>query len=335
MKEGLPNNSTKELELVENALHIFAEKICVFFDITPSKFEELLKNTVIDSKLSGHNNDVYTINFYDNQRILIGQICLKRASMKDVKNRLKIESDIMRLLSLGGIKCPKIIDTGVGDDDTPFILMETIDSQSTSSFVLNIALCGQILDTIQAHELILSSNLTQLQSAYNDIDLQKTVDFESKLAGLLKNILPTFDIHDLYDLNKYLNDPEVIKKTIITDRSGDNIFVDGHNEITMIDFSTIRVGTQFDNWIQFIEDPRMQFSCDKEELIQLFFTKNNLSESKINFFYAASIYTNLLQGIFTYKKNTQLAIKYFENANNSFRKLRQSNNLLIDTTQLI
>ena len=103
----------------------------------------------------------------------------------------------------------------------------------------------------------------------------------------------------------------------------------------MVDFSTVRIGTQFDNWIQFIEDPKGKFSCSQEELIQLFFKKIIWKKKELKFFYSASIYTNLLQGIFTYKKNPQLAMEYFRKVNYSYIKLTGENNILVDTSALI
>jgi len=99
----------------------------------------------------------------------------------------------------------------------------------------------------------------------------------------------------------------------------------------MIDFSTVRIGTQFDNWIQFIDDPRAKFSCSKKELIKMFFRKNNSDKDVINYYYVASIYTNLLQGIFTYQKNPTLSMQYINNANSAFEKFTKKKGVLIGT----
>ena len=149
----------------------------------------------------------------------------------------------------------------------------------------------------------------------------------------MKRFTPHLKVKNSYSfLNKYLNDISVIEKTIVTDRSADNIFIGENNHIIMIDFSTVRIGIQFDNWIQFIDDPRAKFICSKDELVTIFFNKKSLNENVMDYYYAASIYTNLLQGIFTYKKNPTLSMYYIDNANGAFENFIKKKGVLIDTS---
>jgi len=210
--------------------------------------------------------------------------------------------------------------------------MEVIKGEGVDSRVLDIQTAELILDIIQVHESVLLDNLDILKTSDEKFDLDKEVDFDNKLSSFLKNFTPHFKIKNSYRfLNEYLNSLDVIKKTIITDRSADNIFIREDGQIIMIDFSTVRIGTQFDNWIQFIDDPRAKFSCSKDALVKKFFVKNNLNEDKINHYHVASVYTNLLQGIFTYQKNPTLSMQYINNTNSAFADFTKKKGVLIDT----
>ena len=319
------------LEPIKKTIPGLGEKMCVFLNIKPSRAEELMENFVIESKLSGHNDEISLVNFYDARKILLGKACLKYSSEQERKNKLQMESNILNILNLSGIVCPKIIDAGSTKEGMPFIIMEAIKGKSASDCVLDIRIAELILDTIQSHESSLLDNLKTLQLSEGNLNVHQKIDFENKLKGFLRDFTPAFVIKDSYAfLNNYLNDLDVIKKSIVTDRSADNIFIGENNQIIMIDFSTVRIGAQFDNWIQFIDDPRARFSCAKEELIRLFFEKNHLQEKVMDFYYASSIYTNLLQGIFTYQKNPTLSMQYINNVNDAFKKFTKKKGVLID-----
>ena len=79
MNEDILHKSIEisDIELIRKMITISGEKLCLFFNIDPNKTKELVNNLVIESKLSGHNNKIYLINFYDNQQVQIGKICLK------------------------------------------------------------------------------------------------------------------------------------------------------------------------------------------------------------------------------------------------------------------
>lgn len=321
MNKHLPDKRTEinNDESIMNTVLDSREKACAFFNIKPDAAKGIADNLVIETRLSGHNNDIFIIDFYNVQTKLLGKICLKYSSEIDPKNKLKMESDILEVLNSRGVMCPKLINTGINREDKPFILMEAIKGDGVNDRVLDIQTAELILDIIQVHESVLSDNLDILKFYDEKLDLGKEVDFENKLASFLKHFTPHFRVKNSYGfLNEYLNNLDIIKKTVVTDRSADNIFIGEGGQIIMIDFSTVRIGTQFDNWIQFIDDPRAKFSCSKEELLKMFFAKNNLSEDIINYYYVASIYTNLLQGIFTYQKNPALSIQYINNANSAF-----------------
>lgn len=333
MNELKPDNPIKlnEMDLIKRTIPDLGEKMCLFLNIEPSKSKELMDNFVVESKSSGHNNEIFFISFYDNQKVFLGKVCLKYSSKHEDKDRLQTESVILNLLAVNNIACPKIIDTGLDKKGTPFILMESINSDNASNCVIDTKTSELILNTIQQHELLLINNLDSLEFSKDSFNSNKKIDFVKKLIGFLKDFTPQFVIKDsLSFLDDYLNNTDSISRSIVTDRSVDNLFIGDNNKITMIDFSTVRIGTQFDNWIQFAEDPRGRFSCSREELVKLFFLKNNLSESELDFYYVSSIYTNLLQGIFTYQKNPKLSKQYVNNANESYMKFRKKKGVLID-----
>lgn len=334
MNELLLDKRTEinSVESIRNAVLDSGEKVCAFLNIKTDTPKDIIDNLVIETKLSGHNSDIFIIDFYNAQTKFLGKACLKYSSEIEHKNRLKIESDILEILNSKGVRCPKLIDTGIKREGNPFILMEAIKGDEVDGRVLDIQKAELILDIIQVHESVLLDNLDILKLSDEKLDLDKEVDFEKKLSSFLKRFTPHFRIKNSYSfLNEYLNNLDIIKKTITTDRSADNIFIGEGGQIIMIDFSTVRIGTQFDNWIQFIDDPRAKFSCSKEELMKMLLAKSNLNEDTINYYYIASIYTNLLQGIFTYQKNPVLSIQYINNANNAFTNFIKKKGVLIDT----
>lgn len=336
MNERLQSKlSTNEVveKLAAKILRNLGNKICSYLNIRDNKIEELLNNFTIKSELSGHNNQICLLEFYDNQKMFLGDICLKYSLEKKKMKGLQTEFNILNILRTNNILCPNIIDANFSNERNPsYILMETIKGRCVNDHDVDIQEAESILDIIQSHESVLLNNLQALQSSTIISDLYQKIDFENKLSDFFLNFAPDFIIKDSFNfLNQYLNDIEMLRKrVIVTDRSVENIFIDENNRIVMIDFSTIRIGTQFDNWIQFIDDPRVTFSCAKEELVTLFLKKNNLSGKDLDSFHASSIYTNLLQGIFTYRMSPQLGISYINNANNSFKKLTKKKGVLID-----
>jgi len=323
-------------KIIVSILRNLNSEICSRLRIEDNKIEEILQNFTIKSELSGYNNQICLINFYGKEKNFLGDICLKYSIEQKGGGRLRVESNVLNILRANSILCPRVMAANFSDEhDPPYILMEVIKGRCINDHSLNMREAELILNIIQSHESILRDNLRSLQLPSITFDMCREINFENKLLNFLQNFAPDFIIkNSLNFLNHYLNDVEAInKRVIVTDRSVENIFRDQNNQIVMIDFSTIRIGTQFDNWIQFIDDPRIVFSCTKEKLIRLFFIKNNLSEKDLNYFYISSIYTNLLQGVFTYQKNSRLGIDYINNANNSFKKLTKKKGVLIDISQ--
>ncbi|MDD4354130.1 MAG: hypothetical protein PHN56_06780 [Candidatus Nanoarchaeia archaeon] len=335
MNERTPYKKAEinDIESIKNTVLDSREEICAFLNIQTEALKDITTNLVVNKKLSGHNNDIFIIDFYNTKTELLSRACLKYSSDIEHGDRLKIESEILRILTSKDVACPKLINTGIDRKGNLFILMEAVEGDRANSRMLDIKMAESILDIIKAHESVLSDNLNILKSFNEKLNLDKEVDFENKLSSFLKRFTPHLNVKNSYGfLNKYLNDLSVIKKTIITDRSADNIFINENGHVSMIDFSTVRIGTQFDNWIQFIDDPRAKFSCSKEELILMFFRKNNFNEDVINYYHAASIYTNLLQGIFTYQKNPELSMQYIDNANSAFESFTKKKGVLIDSS---
>lgn len=332
MNEGLPNKKAEinNIESIKNTVFDSAEKICAFLKITDTS-KDIMDNLVVNTKLSGHNNDVFLIDFYNTHQEFLGRACLKYSSDIEHGYRLEIESEILKILNPKGVACPRLINTGINRECSRFVLMEAVEGERVDSHAIDIKTAESILNVIQTHESVLLDNLDKLKFSDGKLDLEREVDFEDKLAHFLKNFTPHLKVKNSYGfLNQYLNNLSVIKKTVVTDRSADNIFVGENNRIIMIDFSTVRIGTQFDNWIQFINDPRAKFTCSKDELVMMFFNKNNLNENAMNYYYAASIYTNLLQGIFTYKKDPMQSMYYINNANSAFESFTKKKGVLID-----
>lgn len=321
-----------EIESIRNTVFDSRREISAFLNIKTDLAESIMGNLIIEAVLSGHNSNIFVIDLRNAQAKSLGKACLKYSSGVEHKNKLKIESKILEILNSNGVRCPKLINEGTNREGIPFILMGAVGGAGVDSHVLDIQTSESILDAIQVHESVLLNNLNILKMSDERLDLDREVDFENKLSYFLKHFTPHFKVKNSCSfLNEYLNNPDIIKKTIITDRSVDNIFIGEDNQITMIDFSTVRIGTQFDNWIQFIDDPRAKFSCSKDDLIKMFFIKTYLNEDMINHYYVASIYTNLLQGIFTYRKNPTLSIQYINNANCAFMNFFKKKGVLIDT----
>ena len=286
-----------------------------------------MQNFVVRAKLSGHNNEVCLVDFLDSNGSSLGNVCIKYSSNEKMKLGLTLEASILSLLYSRMRICPKLIDLSIlKRNNVAYIVMETVKGTLINHSKLSIEKAVAVLNAIQFHERILLDNMQSLDTELVIKNLDKKIDFKKKILVVLKDFVPSsnFLVNDsLSFLNYYLNNERIIKKRIIvTDRSAENIFQGQNGELTFIDFSTVRVGTQFDNLIQFVDDPRIKLTFKKEDLIEIFFKKNNLNAKDLEFFYASSVYTNLLQGIFTYVKNPKLGIKYFENANEAYTKLK-------------
>jgi serine/threonine protein kinase len=308
-----------------------ADKIGAYLKLDTERLDDVLRNAVVREKSSGYNNQICIVDFFDSKGGNLGGICLKRALSKETQSSLVMEADIMELFYLNKVACPRILDLNTLENNTVYIVMEAVKGNPVNLFDLSSKKIQTILDLIRLHESKLARGIRNLRSLSPIGNLRGVMDFENKVLMLLAKHVPGFSLEDsLGFLNVYLNDEQTIRRrTIVTDRSSDNIFQDENGNIVLIDFSTIRIGSQFDNWIQLIDDPRANFYFKREDLIKMFFGRNKLDANILNSFQAASVYTNLLQGIFTYEKNRNLAAGYFKNANKSFMKLTNKKNMLI------
>lgn len=136
------------------------------------------------------------------------------------------------------------------------------------------------------------------------------IDFKVKVKRYLKENKIPFKINNL-DFLDHLNEPEVRKHRVLcTDRVGRNIFKSGKH-ITFIDFDAVRIGTEYDNILQFLDDPQIEFNFKVDSLLKPSLT-----------LHTARCYTNLLQGIFVYKRDKPLALAYFRNANRAYKKIK-------------
>lgn len=331
MNESLSN---KEEEVgnngvVDKLIPIFIDKVCSYFNIGVDNAAILESNFITKSKLSGHNNQICLIDFYNSEKRHVGEVCLKYSANKE--KYLQIEFEILSLLYSNNISCPRVIDSGF-QNNFSYLLMEVVKGDCLSDKMIDIQIAESVLNAIYKHEMILLNNVQTLQQSELLSDLDKEIDFKNKLINFLQKFTPNFTVKNSLDfLNSHLNHPDIItKRKIITDRSAENVFIDENNQVIMIDFSTVRVGTQFDNWIQFTDCPTTEFSCTKKELIDLFFGKNNLQEKEKDSYYVSAIYTNLLQGIFTHKKDRQLSMRYINNVNDYFQKFTKEKGVLIE-----
>jgi hypothetical protein len=317
--------------LVSKILWKWDKEIMNQFLHNKSKNNKTISKFFIKSRLSGHNYEILFIDLYtENNKKPIGNICLKYSLDKDKKDPLRREFVILNLFKNKKIPCPKIIGASFSkNEQLAYILMETIKSKHSGHLKINLKTARLILNAIKLHELVLSKNSSKLKLTKKN-NLHKNIDFEKKILYFLKNFAPDFVIRTKINfLNNYLNNTFALKHRVYTtDRSIDNIYV--NKKIIFIDFSTVRIGSIFDNWIQFINDPRATFLCSKEDLIKLFLKTNKMSKEHSDLFYAASIYTNLLQAIFTYSKNRILGRSYIKNTNDAFNKLITNKGVLID-----
>ena len=319
--------------IVIDILRKSKSKICHYLKINYKQFDITLNSFKIRSKLSGYNNQVYLIDFFDDEGELIGAFCLKYSEDDKNKSGLILEAKILKLLYSNKVGCPKLIHSGVlTQDNVSYIVTEVVRGTRVIDSCLDIEAAQIIFNVIKSHELILHNNIKTFDSLPIMKNLYQKIDFEKKISLLIKSFVPNLVINEsLRFLNHYLNNKYMINgRTIVTDRTPENIFKDQNNNIILIDFSTIRIGSEFDNWIQFIDYPQLHHLCEEEDLFRLFFKNKNISIKNYNFFYTASIYTNLLQGIFTYNKNHKLGMRYFKNVNDSFEKLMKNKSVLID-----
>lgn len=314
--------------LIEKILQKSQRSIKKFLHIN----EKTLANFTIKKISSGFNYSIYFVNFYNSRNSCQKSICVKYSDDAKKIPGLILEFDILKLINLNQKNiCPQIVDSNTLDElGITYIIIETIRGNPVNYRKVNTKISREILNLIQLHEKILSENRQYIKKPSIDENINKKIDYEKKMHLLLLGYSEYFTVKKpLKFLNYYLNNSQIIKhRKIVTDRSAENFVIGVDNNIKLIDFSTIRIGTEFDNWIQFIDDPRIKFSCTKSNLINMFFNKNK-KENNINYYYAASIYTNMLQGIFTFNRNPSLGKAYFNNVNSAYFKLKKTHERLI------
>jgi len=315
------NNST-----VLQILNYSKLSIGKYLNLNQNEFDKLIKNINVKKNNTGINSQLFFVDFYENEKHFLNSICIKYSSDKSEQSNLNLEAHILKELTTNTANiCPRIIDFGtvVGTNNT-FIIMSLVNGKPLSNVVISIQEAEKILDLILTHEKILLKDRVVLDHRSIINKLHEKIDYRKKILLLLGGLDNKFKIsNSLRFLNYYLNHPSIIKhRKIITDRSSSNFLLEPDDRIKLIDFSTIRAGSIFDNWIQFIDDPRSEFSCSREQLIDLFFEKNN--KTSVKFFQAASVYTCLLQGIFSYKQNQKIGNAYFEKANKAYSLLKKN-----------
>jgi len=101
MNEGLPNKKIEvnSIESIKNTVFDSGEKICSFLGIQSNTPKDIMDNLVVKTKLSGHNNEIFIIDFYNTQTEFLGKACLKYSSDIEHNNGLRIESDILEILN--------------------------------------------------------------------------------------------------------------------------------------------------------------------------------------------------------------------------------------------
>lgn len=315
-----------------NVLKSFKLEICEYLKLNENSADLLLDNLEVKEELSGCNNYICLLGFYNSRDNRYGSFCLKHCLSTEKELQLKKEVHVLRLLNSHNFKCPRVIGYKSSIDRfTPCILMECVSGLSLNKIKLSLTQVHLVIDKIVEHQLIIRNNLITLSSFISEDDFGEYIDYELKIKKYLENSNTGFGIcNSLGFLNKYLNNKKVIdERVVVTDRSAENIILNDCEEIAFIDFSTLRIGTKFDNIIQFIDDPRISLPIDKELLVKKLFTKFGFSEIEIKYYYAASVYTNLLQGIFTHNKNPDIANDYIKNANIAFESLVNKKSVLI------
>jgi hypothetical protein len=322
-----------ENTIVMEILNQEEQTLSVLLNIPQKHFADILQYSIVAAEMSGHYNKIFIVHFLDKKNILIGTICIKYSDLEIMNQGLVMETDVLNILHTNNIPCPVVISTGnLSSSHKPYIVMDVTNGRPAAEEIVDLDMASSVLRVIMQHEIVLHDHLKNIPSLSKFENIEKYIDYNEKIAFLMNTIVPTRKILESLDfLNEYLNDPYIMDHRILTtDRSNENIFFDKNGMVTLIDFSTLRIGSLFDNWIQFIDDPRAHFSCNYRELVELFFKTHTMSEMYMNHFYVASIYTNLLQGIFNYERNRKLAMSYFEKVNQAYSNLNNKKSMLIE-----
>ena len=102
-----------EAEIIKKTIPHLGEKMCALLNIEPGRAHELLDNFVVESKLSGHNNEISFLNFYNTEKVLLGRACFKGTAERKKESKLQIESVVLNILKSEDIACPMMIDIGL------------------------------------------------------------------------------------------------------------------------------------------------------------------------------------------------------------------------------
>lgn len=288
---------------------------------------EAWRDIEIQPILGGHNSRIFLVTFFDKKRNVLGRINVKFPINERAADNLLLERHILSLL--GPASSEPIVPKAVGStvlENENYNLLEYVAGQPITGMSVDLVFAEKVLNSILTHEQILDKKFDTLQHFHAiSNNLLRRINYSHKIGRAIQEHAPHLNLSaPLEFLNTLLNQKSELKnRKLITDRSGGNILVTKNNKIAFIDFSTVRIGTRFDNWVQFIDDPRISFSCSREQLIQLFFKKNDLihTHRELSLFHAASLYTNLMQSIFTHKKDPELSGAYLERANNAYTAL--------------
>lgn len=279
---------------------------------------------------SGHRAGIALIELIDCECRVLGTVCIKY-TFESVHN-LQTEFKILKLFSENDILVPSAICFNhIVNLHLSYIIMEKVNGKNLRNTKFDKKMIQNLLRITEKHQEILKTNLHLLGLSSLQKRLNNKIDFEAKIRRYINDNPSPIRIHSsLSFLNKWLNtDTAVKKRTIVTDRSGENI-IRSRNHLVFIDFSTLREGTEIDNMIQFFNDPRIMSKRSFHD----FFEKNILNQkykNSLEYFYTASIYTNILQGIFTYRNNPQISLQYFKTVNYYYRKFsRDKKGMLVD-----
>jgi len=311
--------------IIDSILEQSKDVLSVRYGIKIQNFSFVVRETN-----GGLNSVVYVVELF-NRNVATATIAIKLFSQKNQENS-QIEYDIVTVLySTKSFVAEPLFQYSGNESIPPYNIMEYVEGVVLSETPIVFVEGKKIIDLIRSHQEILQTHKTLFSGKSFYKNINNFIEYEKKIEQLANQYLTDVALVVVpTGINTLLNSMVIMnQRSIVTDRSSANCVRTLENEFYLIDFSTVRIGTIFDNFLQWLDDPKTLLTdTDREALVE--YVQDSYTTITKDQYYAAALYTNFLQAVFNREGNKTISNLYIKKVNYYYQMLYKTKGILLD-----
>jgi len=299
---------------------------CLVALMQDDKSASYFKLDVIEEKASnGHLSQVFAVDLKTENLLGDFGIVIKVDDYIPAigeMQKLDLENCMYSVLEKEGLKTPKILKLGRIDNHYVGV-MEYVSGELLTQMHISASLLDDVVAITEKVQDSLNTNLTlDEKKALTEPGFENKNFYSNKIVSRFMNRMGIgFDGTCLGALDEYLANSEMREKSVvITDRNPSNLIYNNQSsEIQLIDFNASRVSLPEEDWVFFIDDPRIRTDLTRDEMIRAYAK----SDEEIKTFHYMAVYRNLIQTAMRWADEHDKNVSY-----HCFKRARESAVLL-------